>query len=148
MNLDDSIEFFGLKKNYSKEDLKLRFHELAKKYHPDSSEFTSSEIFLEVLKHKEILENNLIHHETKELKTDYEIYKEAKKIENDSIRIYFQKRNLNFNLTSPELDYEIELRKNLLESKTLYEKLISDFPNSIWINDAKDSIQSLSNWLR
>ncbi len=148
MNVDESLEFFGLKKNYTKEDLKHRFHELAKKYHPDSSEFTSAYIFLEVLKHKEILENNLIHHTPKELKSDYEIYKEAKKIENDSIRIYFQKRSLNHNLTSPDFDYEIELKKNLSESKFLYEKLISEFPNSIWVTDAKDSIQSLSIWLR
>jgi hypothetical protein len=146
--LQDSLDFFELKFNYTKEELKQKYHELAKKYHPDSSEFTSAEIFLEVLKHKEILETNLLSKETKELKTDYEIYKEAKKIENESIRIYFQKRNLNHNLSSPELDYEIELKINLEKAKNLYLKIIYDFPNSIWITDAKDSIQSLSNWLR
>jgi hypothetical protein len=148
----ESLLFYSLKEDFSLDDLKKKFTEFVFKYHPDRGEYTSNAMIIEVYKHKEILENFLIQKiettKVKETLSDYEIYKKAKKLENDTILTYFKKRNLNLNKTSPDLEYEIELKKKLTEAKVLYETILTLFPHSIWCSDSKDSIHSIENWLR
>lgn len=153
MEVDDAFQFFGLEVTVSEEVFKHRFHELALKYHPDKGEFNSEVVFLELMKHRHILEKfflNRHEHEQAFKKTtnDYALYKEAKQLQNDSILKYFKSREKFNNQTSPDADFEIQLREELTIAKAKYLKLIEDHPTSLWIADARDSIASIDVWLK
>ena len=155
MEVDDAFQFFGLDRSITEETFKHRFHELALKYHPDKGEFNSNVIFLELMKHRHTLENffeNRQSHEEVFKKVsptnDYTLYKEAKQIQNDSILKYFKSREKFNNQTSPNADFEIQLREELKIAKSKYLELIREFPKSLWIRDSTDSIQSIDIWLK
>lgn len=153
MDVDDAFQFFGLEITTTEEIFKHRFHELALKYHPDKGEFNSEVVFLELMKHRQTLEKFFeTRHEHEEAfskaENDYALYKEAKKIQNDSILKYFKLREKNNNQTSPNADFEIQLKEELNRAKAKYMKLMQEHPNSLWIPDSKDSIQSIDVWLK
>ena len=155
MEVDDAFQFFGMDRNVTEETFKHRFHELALKYHPDKVEFNSDIVFLELMKHRQILAEffeNRHNHEEVFKKTaatdDYALYKEAKQIQNDSILKYFKSREKFNNKTSPNADFEIQLREDLKIAKSKYLELIREHPKSLWIADAGDSIQSIDIWIR
>ncbi|MBK7056229.1 MAG: hypothetical protein IPH52_14505 [Leptospiraceae bacterium] len=153
MDVDDAFQFFGLEITTTEEIFKHRFHELALKYHPDKGEFNSEVVFLELMKHRQTLEKFFeTRHEHEEAfskaTNDYALYKEAKKIQNDSILKYFKSREKNNNQTSPNADFEIQLKEELIRAKAKYIKLMQEHPTSLWIPDSKDSIQSIDVWLK
>ncbi len=153
MDVDDAFQFFGLEITTTEEIFKHRFHELALKYHPDKGEFNSEVVFLELMKHRQTLEKFFeTRHEHEEAfskaENDYALYKEAKKIQNDSILKYFKSREKNNNQTSPNADFEIQLKEELIRAKAKYIKLMQEHPTSLWIPDSKDSIQSIDVWLK
>ncbi len=152
----EALDFFGLSSNFQLEDLKKRYHTLALKYHPDRGEYTSDVLFVQLLHYKSILENSLLEKMNivtedspkQKIHSDYEIYKSAKKIENDAILQYFESRKNNLQVElhiekNPELKV---LLLNLEKAKVLYEKLLKEHPTSIWAKDAKDSLESLKVW--
>lgn len=161
----EALEFFGLGSDFDSDDLKKRYHALALKYHPDRGEYTSDVLFVQLLHYKSVLEEILLERmntvvedfppkkktdrtSSEKSRSDYEIYKTAKKIENDAILQYFhsRKNNLQMELSiekNPELKI---LLTNLEKAKALYELLLKDHPSSIWIRDAKDSLESMKVW--
>ncbi len=152
--LQEALDFFHLKKNFSFLDLQSRYRELVKKYHPDRGEYTSTVLFIKLLEYKQILEKYLLENENEQFNfentkaSDYELYKKAKQIENDAILSYFNSRK-NISIVELNLERNPELKiliEELKKSKTLYEELIKKFPNSIWIRDAKDSMESMKVW--
>jgi hypothetical protein len=155
MDVDDAFQFFGLELTTTEEIFKHRFHELALKYHPDKGEFNSEVIFLELMKHRNTLEKffeNRHEHEEVFKKTspnnDYSLYKEAKQLQNDSILKYFKSREKYNNQTTPNADFELQLKEELNLAKAKYTKLIQEHPNSLWVRDSKDSILSIDVWLK
>ena len=153
MDIDDAFQFFGLDLNVTEEVFKHRFHELALKYHPDKGEFNSEIVFLELMKHRNTLEKffeNRHEHEQafKKATNDYALYKEAKQLQNDSILKYFKSREKFNNKTSPDADFEIQLKEDLALARAKYQKLIQEHPTSLWIADSKDSIASIDIWLK
>lgn len=153
MDIEDAFQFFGLDRSATEEIFNRRFHELAFKYHPDRGEFNSNIIFLELMKHRQTLgnffENRNNHIEAfKKLADDFTLYKQAKQLENDAIIKYFKSREKFNNQTAPNADFEIQLREELKTAKTKYLELIREYQNSVWIRDAKDSIQSIDVWLK
>lgn len=66
--LNDSLQFLGLNSGFTESELRESYHKLAKKYHPDTGEYTSDVMFVELNKHYESLkEYLLIHPEESEL---------------------------------------------------------------------------------
>lgn len=148
--LKTALSFFGFESEFTSDDLKKKYHELAKKYHPDGGEFETEVLFIELVKHKTILENHLLSKPVKETnyQNEYELYKEAKKLENTAILKYFEERKKNHNLSHPDFEYEISLKKELKTARDLYLKLLKEFPQSIWKKDTLDSVASIDNWLK
>ncbi|TGL99748.1 J domain-containing protein [Leptospira jelokensis] len=60
--LNDSLQFLGLSSGFTEAELKDSYHRLAKKYHPDTGEFTSDVMFVELNKHYESLKEFLLIH--------------------------------------------------------------------------------------
>ncbi|HMV78093.1 MAG TPA: J domain-containing protein [Leptospiraceae bacterium] len=164
-NFQNALTFFGLEENFTRDELQRKFHFLALRYHPDKGEFTSDVVFIQLLECRQILEEHLTmqaeaEHEARLSETensdkepehshnDFYFYKTAKKIENDAILTYFKSRK---NKLRMELDAEknpelMELRTKLERAKQLYSELMERFPDSMWIQDAKNSLTSLEVW--
>ncbi|MDF3818674.1 J domain-containing protein [Leptospira sp. 96542] len=163
--LKEACNFLGLSESFSLEELKESYHKLAKKYHPDSSEFESDVMFLELNKHYEFLkleiesgnsknsfdnkpklENNL-KQETKSKDIIFQKYKDAKEMETKAILKYYERRKLSPIELSSELNKELLTLRRELEPVLLVYKEIIDFnPDSIWCPDARDSIERLKVW--
>ncbi|XDD47862.1 DnaJ domain-containing protein [Leptospira sp. WS39.C2] len=60
--LNDSLQFLGLSSGFTEEELRDSYHKLAKKYHPDTGEYTSDVMFVELNKHYESLKEFLLIH--------------------------------------------------------------------------------------
>jgi hypothetical protein len=156
--LELALDFFGLKRNFTEEDFKNKYRELAKKYHPDTSEFTSNILFNELNRSKAILEeflglqNQVEPKEYPSSKTkdlSYELYKSAKEIENRAILTYFEKTKGNPVYLNPEENPPLrELIESLVIPIQNYKKIILEYPESIWVSDAQDSLRRLSRWSR
>ncbi len=161
--LELALEFFNLKPDFTEEEFHSRYRELAKKFHPDSSEYTSTILFNELIRSKEILESylktNSVNHSTegfnstpinptKKRDASYALYKKAKEEENIAILEYFEKTKGNPVFLNPEENPPL---KKLIASLAIplqaYNKILTEFPDSIWANDAKDSIKRLGAWL-
>jgi hypothetical protein len=155
-NLEEALAFFGLSREFTDEELKKTYHNLALKYHPDRGEYTSDVLFVQLLQYKSILEQYSLEdkdtapHESPDTKTqsDFQIYKKAKKIENDAILQYFQstKHNLRMELSIERNPKLAILLTQLEKAKLLYEQLLKDYPQSIWARDTKDSLESMKVW--
>ncbi|MCC5815920.1 MAG: DnaJ domain-containing protein [Leptospira sp.] len=156
--LELALDFFGFERNFTEEDFKNRYRELAKKYHPDSSEFTSNILFNELNRSKTILEDFLGLKKQKEpteyppskiKDLSYELYKLAKDIENRAILTYFEKTKGNPVYLNPEENPPLrELKESLEIPIQNYKKIIQEYPESIWVTDAQDSLRRLSIWIR
>ncbi|MBE7411651.1 MAG: molecular chaperone DnaJ [Leptospiraceae bacterium] len=151
-NFIDAVLFFGLEKNFSRKEFQKAYHALSMKYHPDRGEFTSDVLFIELVKYREVIEEYLENRENLDSKSiknskDYQIYREAKFIENESILNYFKKRDgLKISLKENE-NPELKILKTKLNSaKEKYEEILSNYPKSIWLEDSKNSIQRIEIW--
>lgn len=163
--LELALDFFGLEENFTEEQLRTRYRELAKKYHPDSSEFTSNILFNELNRCKTVLDDYLnfrTHtkagsipypkaglNETKKKDLAYELYKAAKEIENRAILEYFEKTKGNPVFLDPKENPPLrDLAMALKIPMDNYKKILEEYPQSIWSKDAKDSLLRLVNWIR
>ncbi|TGL08682.1 molecular chaperone DnaJ [Leptospira levettii] len=172
--LNDSLHFLGLSSGFTESDLKESYHKLAKKYHPDSGEFTSDVMFVELNKHYENLKEFLLIH-TEETYVDpdgnvshskntnqsikeslenkpskdpiFQEYKLAKEKETEVILRYFEKRNLHPIELSSALNKElVQLQKELEPVLQVYANILKQHPTSLWANDAKNSMERLRVW--
>ncbi|MCW7470478.1 J domain-containing protein [Leptospira kanakyensis] len=170
--LNDSLHFLGLGPGFTESELKESYHKLAKKYHPDSGEFTSDVMFVELNKHYESLKDHLLIHPEEEpfasnSREDinygdkknpqakpskdpvFHEYKMAKEKETEAILRYYEKRNLHPIELSENLNKElIQLRKDLEPVLSVYVEILKNHSTSLWANDAKDSLERLRVWLR
>ncbi|MCG6148678.1 molecular chaperone DnaJ [Leptospira levettii] len=172
--LNDSLHFLGLSSGFTESDLKESYHKLAKKYHPDSGEFTSDVMFVELNKHYENLKEFLLIHpeetyvdpdgnvshskntnqsikeslENKPSKDPiFQEYKLAKEKETKVILRYFEKRNLHPIELSSALNKElVQLQKELEPVLQVYANILKQHPTSLWANDAKNSLERLRVW--
>ncbi|TGL37615.1 J domain-containing protein [Leptospira perdikensis] len=167
--LNDSLHFLGLSPGFTELELKESYHKLAKKYHPDSGEFTSDVMFLELNKHYESLKDHLLIHPEEESSFSrsrdvsissevppgskpskdpvFQEYKLAKEKETEAILRYYEKRNLHPIELSENLNKElVQLRKDLEPVLSVYAEILKKHPTSIWANDAKDSLERLRVW--
>ncbi|MCW7492784.1 DnaJ domain-containing protein [Leptospira sp. 2 VSF19] len=167
--LNDSLHFLGLSPGFTESELKESYHKLAKKYHPDSGEFTSDVMFLELNKHYESLKDFLLIHPEEEsfpsgnqenndpnekgnpLKPSkdpvFHEYKQAKEKETEAILRYYEKRNLHPIELSENANKElVQLRKDLEPVLSVYTEILKKHPTSLWAKDAKDSLERLRVW--
>lgn len=166
--LNDSLHFLGLAPGFTESELKESYHKLAKKYHPDSGEFTSDVMFLELNKHYESLKDYLLIHPEDESSlygsgegsSDSKVsyvkpskdpvfheYKLAKEKETEAILRYYEKRNLHPIELSDNLNKElVQLRKDLEPVLSVYAEILKKHSTSLWANDAKDSLERLRVW--
>lgn len=153
-NLLDAILFFGLEVNFSRQEFHKAFHNLAMRYHPDRGEFTSDVLFVELIRYKVILEEYLEirenrNHENAKKSKEYEIYKEAKRIENEAVLSYFKQRDGQQILLQEQENPELKvLKSRLTVAKNKYQTIILNHPESVWVEDSKDSIHRIDIWLR
>ncbi len=155
--LDEAKAFFGITEPFDLADVKELYHKLAKKYHPDTGEYTSDILFLELKRHYEVLKNHLsFPSEKKEFQSEHAIrqkdkvfllYKENKQRETEAILEYYESRsNLPIQLSDTENLDLTKLRKALEPVVATYLKILEHNPESIWIPDIKDSVQRLKVW--
>ncbi|TGL47917.1 molecular chaperone DnaJ [Leptospira meyeri] len=167
--LNDSLHFLGLGPGFTESELKESYHKLAKKYHPDSGEFTSDVMFLELNKHYESLKDHLLIHPEEESSFSkssdlfvssevpssskpskdpvFQEYKLAKEKETEAILNYYEKRNLHPIELSESLNKElVQLRKDLEPVLSVYAEILKKHPTSLWAKDAKDSLERLRVW--
>ena len=158
--LEDALLFFSLPVDFSSEDLKKRYRELALKYHPDRGEYTSDILFIQLMNYNSLLEEFLKTQNSQARnfpnesqnrnsgREEYTVYKDAKQRESDAILGYFKSRK---NLTKVELDETknrelLILREKLEKVKKEYEEYLKKYPSSIWIQDIYDSLENLKVW--
>lgn len=155
--LDEAKAFFGISEPFDLAEVKELYHKLAKKFHPDTGEYTSDILFLELNRHYEVLKNHLSdHHELNEIHSGqgnhskdkvFQLYKENKQKETEVILEYYESRtNLPIQLSDSENQDLVKLRKALEPIVITYLKILENNPESIWIPDIKDSIQRLKVW--
>jgi DnaJ-class molecular chaperone len=174
--LNDSLQFLGLSTGFTEAELRDSYHKLAKKYHPDTGEFTSEVMFLELNKHYEALKEFLLihpedglndsseeqdgdgtgfHHQKKDHPTEnkpsidpiFQEYKLAKEKETEAILRYYEKRNLHPIELSSSLNQElVQLQKELEPVLLVYANITREHPKSLWARDAKDSLERLRVW--
>jgi curved DNA-binding protein CbpA len=151
-----ALDFFGLERNFTEEEFRERYRELAKKFHPDSSEFTSTVLFNELTRSKSLLEIYIRERENPQLPMtessakdeSYELYKKAKEVENQAILEYFEKTKGNPVYLHPEENPPL---RDLLQKLEIpiqnYSCILERYPKSIWATDASDSLKRIQNWL-
>ncbi|MCZ8239661.1 MAG: hypothetical protein O9346_08590 [Leptospiraceae bacterium] len=180
--LELALGFFNLELPFTEEEFHAKYRELAKKYHPDAGEYTSSILFNELMRSKEILEQhlkrktelasktlkqelqtgmngNLKTKNTSSLETEnlerrpssdisYMIYKKAKDEENIAILEYFDKTKGNPVFLDPDENPPLKkLISDLISPLSAYNTILKEYPESIWVNDARDSIKRLGTWI-
>ena len=59
MNYKEALKIMGLSDGYSADDLKRKYRELAKKYHPDAGKEKNGEMFIKINAANEILNDYL-----------------------------------------------------------------------------------------
>ncbi|WP_411822341.1 J domain-containing protein [Leptospira sp. 'Mane'] len=165
--LDEALSFLGLNRFSDEDDLKTSYHKLAKKYHPDTGEFTSEVLFQELQKNYEFLkkyfESNkgfgpgFSEPKTDTIRTDksssvpsdpiFVIYKKAKEEETKAILTYFEKTKLSpLNLDEAKNNALVELRLKLDPVCKIYLDIVNNHSNSLWANDSRSSLDRLSVW--
>ena len=151
-----ALDFFGLEESFTEAEFRERYLELAKKFHPDSSEFTSTVLFNELSRSKSILELHLNNRKTKTSPhtlnqpkdQSYELYKKAKEIENRAILEYFEKTKGNPVYLDPEENPPLrDLIQKLEIPIRNYKIILEEYPQSIWAADSNDSLKRIRSWL-
>ncbi|OHD14791.1 MAG: hypothetical protein A2086_13915 [Spirochaetes bacterium GWD1_27_9] len=145
------LKLFGLDYEASLNDIKKSYRILAKKNHPDrfideEQKKKQQKIMAQITEaYKTLLTNhNILNQEkTKELfkkniknniNNDYTIYKKGLEYYNtyfDTFFKLFSKRTL----INPQ-----EKKDCLIKAKSFFEKLLQEFPDSVWISDSKDKL--------
>lgn len=159
--LERALEFLGLDPGFTEEELKSRFYLLSKKYHPDTGEFSSDSLFKELIDYRDVLysyleketfqKENIVSRVSHSYpkKTDYDLYKLAREYYDSAIHEYFKTTDGNpIFLKGEENPALRKLRNSLFSAKNGFEKLIQSFPESIWIADAKDTLQKIEIWFK
>ncbi|WCL50939.1 J domain-containing protein [Leptospira sp. GIMC2001] len=168
--LVSSLDFFGLNPDFTEDEFREKFRDLAKKFHPDTGEYTSSILFNELTRSKSVLESYLANRsniqdeisinksqpiqeaqvsKAKKIDPSYEIYKLAKEKENLAIIEYFdQTKGNNIFLSAEENPPLRELIRKLHFPITSYQRILDIYPESIWASDASDSLKRLSKWTK
>jgi len=163
--LNEALSFLHLTESSTEQDLKSTYHVLAKKYHPDTSDYDSDILFQELQKHYDFLKNyiaeqgsfkspkkeipvNRIQKSTKEGNDPiFNLYKKTKEEETRAILDYFEKtKNTPLHLNESKNKNLSELRRALDPVRNKYREIVSLYPDSIWANDSKDSLQRISVW--
>lgn len=144
----------------TEELINKRFHELALKYHPDSGDYTTPEMFNRLILYRDILKKHAAQeiHFTNSIDTqnentildDFGLYKKAKKIENDAILKYFNATEGNrIYLDAKENPPLQELQESLKNTIVLYTRILEEFPESMWKRDIETSLKKIRNsWLK
>ncbi|TGL91105.1 molecular chaperone DnaJ [Leptospira barantonii] len=157
--LERALEFLGLEPGFDEAELKNRFYFLSKKYHPDTGEFSSDSLFKELIEYRDVLHSYLEQKTFKKLNAsseskgshnnDYTIYKQAREIYDSSIHEYYKLTDGNpIFLKGEENPALRKLRHSLEISKSGFENLISSYPESIWLADAKDTLAKIEVWFK
>ncbi|MBM9499508.1 molecular chaperone DnaJ [Leptospira sp. 201903071] len=159
--LERALEFLGLEPGFSEEELKSRFYLLSKKYHPDTGEFSNDSLFKELIEYRDVLysyleketfqKENVVSHSSDAnfQKSDYDIYKLARDSYDFAIHEYYKITDGNpIFLKGEENPALRKLRNSLLSSKSHFEELVRSFPQSIWIADAKNTLQKIEVWFK
>ncbi|EQA55331.1 DnaJ domain protein [Leptospira kmetyi serovar Malaysia str. Bejo-Iso9] len=157
--LERALEFLGLEPGFDEAELKNRFYFLSKKYHPDTGEFSSDSLFKELIEYRDVLHSYLEQKTFKKMnassetkgshKNDYTIYKQAREIYDSSIHEYYKLTDGNPIFLKGEENPALRKLRNSLEiSKSGFENLISSYPESIWIADAKDTLAKIEVWFK
>ncbi|TGK38684.1 molecular chaperone DnaJ [Leptospira gomenensis] len=160
--LISALEFLGLEPGFTSEELKRRFYLLSKKYHPDTGEFSNDSLFKKLIEFRDVLENHLAEtifqkknlvsepqNETTIPNEDYGFYKQGREIYDAALHEYFKFTEGNpIFLKGEENPALRKLRSSLEISKNRFEELIRSFPKSIWVGDAKDTLQKIAVWFK
>ncbi|MBN2403029.1 MAG: hypothetical protein JXN64_11600 [Spirochaetes bacterium] len=153
------LTLFGLRANYTLEELSASFRMLAKLNHPDvSKEKDSVQLMALINEGYQFLKDSLANGEMNE----YLAYRESEKKE-DKGRVedifYDQYKKGFVILKSAFEDYygdsenksgvgkTEQLKKELLRAKIEFAVLINDLPYNVWVNDAIDKINRINKWL-
>lgn len=160
--LNKYLLFFGLRENYSLEELSASYRVLAKLNHPDiSKENDSLKTMTEINEGYEYLKNILTSGLLEQLSEKqtildhgrvvkdwtpedifYNQYKKGFVILKNSFELYYGERE-DKSMTG-NIDF---LKKELLRAKIEFSTLINDLPYNQWVNDAIDKINSINKWL-
>lgn len=158
--LERALEFLGLSPGFTEEELKSRFYLLSKKYHPDTGEFSNDSLFKKLIEYRDVLhsylekeilkkENVISSSHPFSQKADYDVYKLARENYDFAVHEYYRITDGNpIFLKGEENPALRKLRNSLQISKSGFEELIRSFPTSIWIADAKDTLQKIEVWFK
>lgn len=159
--LERALEFLGLKPGFTEEELKSRFYLLSKKYHPDTGEFSNDSLFKELIEYRDVLNSYLekeilkkenvisVPSHSHSQKAEYDLYKLARENYDSAVHEYYKITDGNpIFLKGEENPALRKLRNSLQISKSGFEELIRSFPQSIWISDAKDTLQKIEVWFK
>ncbi len=154
LKLDKFLNLFGLRDDFTADDLNSSYRTLAKLNHPDVNRDSSSDLRMmlvnegfEYLKAFHLNMNgfssgartyagsNGVHDPI------YDQYKKAFNILKVAFDDYFGHEN-----NSPKERSDI-LIERLKAAKFEFSKIINDFPYNQWVSDAIDKINSINTWL-
>ncbi|MBN2041837.1 MAG: hypothetical protein JW864_17510 [Spirochaetes bacterium] len=163
--LNTYLLLFGLRENFSLEELSASYRVLAKLNHPDiSKEDNSIEAMTEINEGyhflKEVLSSGALTLQTDNAgqRTDRETWQSGGKFSPEDIFYNQYKKGFTILKKSFELYYGDNedkslagnvdyLKKELLRAKIEFSTLINDLPYNQWVNDAIDKINSINKWL-
>ncbi|WP_036042862.1 J domain-containing protein [Leptospira alstonii] len=157
--LERALEFLGLEPGFDEENLKSRFYFLSKKYHPDTGEFSNDSLFKQLIEYRDVLYSHLEQRTFKKTNVspgsknsnqdDYNVYKRAREVYDLAIHEYYKLTEGNpIFLKGEENPALRKLRSSLEISKSEFEELISFYPQSIWVADAKDILAKIEIWFK
>lgn len=146
------ISLFGLKVNFSKEELKSAYYTLAKLNHPDIMKGNTSKMRMVIINDgyqylsKLLEEGSLPQDKEVVAKKDnqdihYNLYKEAFEIMRTAFEDYFGE---NGKIGHNNLE---KLQTSLRNSKDLFAKIINDKNYNQWVDDSIDKVASINKWL-
>ncbi|MCX8124702.1 MAG: DnaJ domain-containing protein [Spirochaetes bacterium] len=139
---------FGLTPHFTIEELTQAYRTLAMLYHPDISNdcdalqkmqlINAAYDYLKQYAVAHIKKDDIIRSRTKD--RIYDIYKEAFDILQHAFYYYYTEGS---GFTGNK-EY---LTTKLQEAKSLFSKIIKDYPYNEWVDDAIDKINSINKWL-
>jgi curved DNA-binding protein CbpA len=153
------LTLFGLRENFTLEELSASFRVLAKLNHPDVSKEKDSVKLMSLINNGyDFLKDNLL---SGEIKNFLENRKEEAETEKSRVEdIFYDQYKRGFVILKSAFDSyygETEdktftgnsdkLKNELLRAKIEFAVLINDLPYNIWVNDAIDKINSINKWL-
>jgi curved DNA-binding protein CbpA len=154
------LTLFGLRGNFTLEELSASFRVLAKLNHPDvSKDKDSVKLMIVINEGYQFLKDSLLNGDI----NNYFINSEQEKQEEEKGRVedifYDQYKKGFIILKNAFEDYYGEaedksmtgntdiLKNELLRAKIEFAVLINDLPYNVWVNDAIDKINSINKWL-